>query len=78
MYKEIKLLLIAIKNLSRQKRRSMLSILSVAFSVGVLFFFLGYYRGTYIYMMRETFIKYESGHIQIHTKFFDEKNIKII
>jgi putative ABC transport system permease protein len=73
MYKEIKLLLIAIKNLSRQKRRSMLSILSVAFSVGVLFFFLGYYRGTYIYMMREAFIKYESGHIQIHTKFFDEK-----
>jgi len=73
MHKELKLLLIAIKNLSRQKRRSMLSILSVAFSVGVMFFFLGYYRGTYIYMMREAFIKYESGHIQIHSKFFDEK-----
>jgi len=73
MYKEIKLLLIAIKNLSRQKRRSILSILSVTFSVGILFFFLGYYRGTYIYMMREAFIKYESGHIQIHTKFFDDK-----
>jgi len=73
MYKNIKFLSIALKNLLRHKRRSMLSILSVAFSVGVLFLFLGYYRGCYIYMLREAFIKYESGHLQIQTKFFDDK-----
>src|SRR3989339_33540 len=67
---------ISIKNLKRHKRRTALNIISITFSVGALLFFISFYRGTYIAMMRESFIKYKSGHIQMHTKRFDDKKVQ--
>ncbi len=68
--------ILALKNLKRHYRRTIINILSIGISVGIMFFFIGYYRGTYIIMMRESFIKYQSGHIQINTKKFDDKKIQ--
>lgn len=73
----IKLLFfLSLKNLRRHLRRTTINVLGVGFCVGVIFFFIGYYRGTYIVMMRESFIKYQSGNIQITSKSFDEKKFQ--
>ncbi|MFQ3675530.1 MAG: FtsX-like permease family protein [Endomicrobiia bacterium] len=74
--KNLVIFIIGTKNLFRHFRRSTISILSVAFCVGTIFFFIAYYRGTYIIMMRESFIKYKSAHIQLQTKFFDDKKLQ--
>lgn len=66
----------ALKNLRRHRRRTVINIIGVAISAGLLFFFIGYYRGTYISMMRESFINFKTGHIQVHTKQFDDKKIQ--
>lgn len=62
----------AIKNLWRHKRRTLVSIIGVSFSVGILFFALGFYRGTYDGMMFESYIRYKTGHINIQTKKFED------
>lgn len=70
------IIIIAFKNLKRHRRRTIINILGVAISAGLLFFFMGYYRGTYISMMRESFINFKTGHIQLHTKQFDDKKVQ--
>lgn len=67
---------LALKNLKRHLRRSIINIVNIAVVVGIIYFFFGYYRGTYIVMMRESFINYKSSHMQIHRKGFDEKKIQ--
>lgn len=64
---------IALKNLRRHIRRTIINAVGIAVPVGVLLFFIGYYRGTYIAMMRESFIEYKSGHIQLHATSFDDR-----
>lgn len=67
---------LALKNLRRHIRRTVINIINIAVTVGIIYFFLGYYRGTYFVMMRESFINYKSSHIQIHTSYFDEKKVQ--
>lgn len=64
---------IALKNLRRHRRRTIINVLSIAISVGILVFFIGYYRGTYIVMMREAYIRFKTAHIQVQRPAFDEK-----
>ncbi|OGS23162.1 MAG: hypothetical protein A2252_02815 [Elusimicrobia bacterium RIFOXYA2_FULL_39_19] len=68
--------IISIKNMKRHLRRTILNIISVSISIGILFFFLGYYRGTYIVSMRESFLKYKTSHAQIQTELFNDKKIQ--
>ncbi|MBN1823378.1 MAG: ABC transporter permease [Endomicrobiales bacterium] len=67
---------ISAKNLKRRMRRSVLNITSIAITSGIFLFFIGFYRGTYIAMMRESFIQLKSAHVQMHSPAFDDKKIQ--
>lgn len=69
------LVTIAFRNLFRHWRRSIITGLSVTLSAGLVFFVLGFYRGTYDEMMFESFIRFKSGHLTIQTPYYDERDI---
>ncbi len=66
----------ALKNLKRHTRRTVINVISVGIPAGLLFFFISFYRGTYTDMIEESLIKYKTGHIQLQTKYFDERKIE--
>lgn len=65
------LLKLAFRNISRNKRRSWITILSVGVGLGALIFLWGFGDGTN-YQMRENVIRLSTGHIQIHAKGFEK------
>jgi len=65
------LLKLAFRNISRNKRRSWITILSVGVGLGALIFLWSFGDGTN-YQMRENVISLSTGHIQIHAKGFEK------
>ena len=65
------LLKLAFRNISRNKRRSWITIMSVGVGLGALIFLWSFGDGTN-YQMRENVIRLSTGHVQIHAKGFEK------
>jgi ABC-type lipoprotein release transport system permease subunit len=63
---------IALRNLLRQKRRSLLTGSSMLVGFVLACFFIGWADGTYNYII-DTFTRNRLGHIQIHRRGYEEK-----
>lgn len=67
------LMSLALRNLSRHLRRTVLTCASVALSAGLLYFSFGFFRGTHQEMMQESFIRFKTNHIVVRTQGFSER-----
>lgn len=65
------LLKLAFRNISRNKRRSWITVLSVGVGLGALIFLWSFGDGTN-YQMRENVIRLSTGHLQIHAQGFEK------
>ena len=62
----------AARNLARHRRRTVVNVVSVAVTTGILTFFMGYYRGSYEELLYDTVIDYQTSHAQVQTATFDD------
>ncbi len=62
----------AIRNLARHRRRTIVNVVSVAATTGILAFFMGFYRGSYDEFLYTTIIDYQTAHVQVQTASFDD------
>jgi putative ABC transport system permease protein len=64
-------LIIAWRNILRNKRRSLITIFSVGFGLGAIIFLWGYIDGAHL-QLKENFTGLFTGHLQIHARGFEE------
>jgi len=64
-------LIIAWRNMLRNKRRSLITISGISFGLGAMIFLWGYIDGAHV-QMKENFTGLLMGHIQIHGKGFEK------
>jgi len=67
------LLLLAIRNIGRNKRRSLLAIVSVAISLTVIVFAQGFIAG-FVQSFVKNATKNDAGHVRVATKKFEERS----
>lgn len=65
----------AVRNLARHRRRTIVNVVSVAATTGILAFFMGYYRGSYNEFLYSTLIDYQTAHVQVQTASFDTADL---
>jgi putative ABC transport system permease protein len=64
----------ALRNLSRHRRRSIVNVVGISVAVSALLFFQAFYRGSYEELMFGTIIDYQSAHLQVQTGAFAEED----
>jgi putative ABC transport system permease protein len=65
---------IAIKNLFRHRRRTVVNLIGIAVAVGSLLFFQAFYRGSYEELMFGTIIDYQTAHLQVQSAAFVDED----
>lgn len=63
---------IAWRNIIRNKRRSSITVSAVGFGLGALIFIWSFVEGAHAQMI-ENYTSFVTGHIQIHTQGFNQK-----
>ncbi len=58
---------LALKNLFRHRRRTVVNLLGIAVAVGALLFFQAFYRGSYEELMFGAIVDYETAHLQVQS-----------
>ena len=64
-------LVIALRNIGRNGRRSLITIFSIAFGLGAIIFLWGYIDGAHL-QLKENFTGLFTGHLQIHAAGFEK------
>ncbi|RMG59034.1 MAG: ABC transporter permease [Deltaproteobacteria bacterium] len=62
----------AVRNVSRNRRRSVMTVLAVAFATTLLIFMLSWQLGSYATMIDAT-VRFQSGHLQIQARGYRER-----
>jgi putative ABC transport system permease protein len=57
----------ALKNLFRHRRRTVVNLIGIAVAVGALLFFQAFYRGSYEELMFGAIVDYETAHLQVQS-----------
>lgn len=66
---------VAWRNIGRNKRRSVISIMAIGFAFGLLVFSMSLQRGSYMDMIQNT-VRVHTGHLQLQQKdYWPEKNL---
>ncbi len=64
----------ALRNLSRHRRRTIVNVIGIGVTVGALLFFQAFYRGSYEELMFGTIIDYQSSHILVQNPAFVDED----
>jgi putative ABC transport system permease protein len=63
---------IALRNLFRHRRRTIINVIGIAVTVGALLFFQAFYRGSYEELMFGTVVDCQTAHIQVQAPGFED------